>query len=76
MLHFADCPAVARAELAQDYEVLGLEVEAELDADLERVVLVVFAEPRVTGGGGGLWWGCAEGKALLVLPLHRLGGEG
>jgi hypothetical protein len=76
MLHFADCSAVARAELAQDYEVLGLEVEAELDADLEGVVLVVFALPRITGSGSGLWWGCAESKTLLVLPLHRLGGEG
>jgi hypothetical protein len=76
MLHLADCPAVAGAELAQDYQILSFEIEAELDADFQRILLVVVARPHVARCGGRLGRGRAEGEALLVLPLHRLGGEG
>jgi hypothetical protein len=72
VLNFADGTTITGTKFAHHDEVLGPEVEAELDANLERVGHVFLC------GGRGLQRaaGAVEGQAADVLALHRLGLEG
>jgi hypothetical protein len=72
VLDLADGATVASAQLAQDSEVLGPQVEAELDANLERVAEVVLGH----GGGGRRTGGAIESQVANVPPLHGLGLKG
>jgi hypothetical protein len=71
VLDLADSAAVASAQFAQDDEVLGPEVEAELDADFQRIANVVLSD----GGGRSGTGGTVEGQVANVLALHGLGLE-
>jgi hypothetical protein len=76
MLHFADCSSIARAQLPQNNQILGLEVQLELYANFQRVLLIVVARASwylgIAGRGRRLGRRGAESKPLEVLPLHRL----
>jgi hypothetical protein len=68
------------AQFPQHYQIFGLQVQLELNANLKCILFLVVGSGAgylgVSGGGGGLGWGSAKCEALDVLPLHRLLLEG
>ena len=78
---FADRPAIAGAEILDDIEVLRLQIQVELDANLQlRGVVVTFSVggPRtgIFGCRGRFWGGCLQRKTFDVLALHGARREG
>lgn len=75
MLNLADRAAIARAELFEDFEILGPEIQLIFDANFELAVLAIIAGAVDFGAAGFGRWGRSrsggcQGKALDVLALH------
>jgi len=76
VLDFADRPAIASAEILDNFEVLRLQIQVELDADLQlRILVVVFpirgAHAGILGGRRRLRGRRLQSETLDVLALHR-----
>lgn len=77
MLHLAHCSAISCAKFTKHYQVFRFQVQPELDANLKGIVTPLFIPEgsrylRVASRGSRFGRGCAECKALDVLPFHCL----
>jgi hypothetical protein len=75
---FADCPAIASAEILDDLEVFRFQVQVELDANLELILVTLPVRSPGTGifGCRGRFRGRRlQSETLDVLALHGARGK-